>query len=71
MATTATNVKGFKAMYDGTIGRDVYIKKGEITKKIASPGDAVEVGDVSQGKRTLCRLGDEFYWIEDSAWGVE
>lgn len=67
MATVATNIRGFKAAYDGVITADVYVGQ----EKIAEPGDAVEVGDIAQGGRTLCRLSGSFYWIENGSWSVE
>lgn len=67
-----SNHKQFSAEYDGVITTDVYVGKGWDRKNIASPGDKVEVGDLAQGQRTLCRLkSGELYWIENGSWSVE
>jgi hypothetical protein len=73
MAIKVENQSGFRPLYDGVITADVYVglaSEGTL-RKIASPGDAVEVGSVQRGRQTLCRLNREMYWVENSAWGVD
>ncbi len=65
MATIAMT-QAFRPLYDGLITADVYAD-GRI---IAQPGDKAQVGDEQQGRYTIAKIGDELYWIENSAWTV-
>jgi hypothetical protein len=58
-----TSIKTFRVEFEGIITADVYVGM----RKIASPGDRVEVGDLARGRKTLCRIAGALYWIENSA----